>query len=41
MRKKHYHIRENSPLYWIRAILIFVAIMVATGLMNSWELGLL
>lgn len=39
--KKHYHIRQYSPLWWARAILIAGAFTMFIGLMNSWELGLL
>lgn len=39
--KKHYHIRQYSPLWWMRALLIAGALVTAVGLMNSWELGLL
>lgn len=39
--KKHYKIRQYSPIWWIGVIAAFSAIMVFTGLLNSWELGLL
>lgn len=42
--KKHYVIREGSPADMIIKALPFVgliAIFILTGIMNSWELGLL
>lgn len=44
-RRKRYRIRPNSPAdYFVNVILPilgFAALFIATGLMNSWELGLL
>lgn len=39
--KKHYRIRQYSPLWWIRTIGIATAMILMIGIMNSWELGLL
>lgn len=42
--KKHYRIREGSPMDKIINVLPFaglIALFILTGLMNSWELGLL
>ena len=42
--KKHYRIREGSPADMIIRALPFIgliAVVIAAGLMNSWELGLL
>lgn len=39
--KKHYRLRDDSPLYTIGAILFIGGLILAVGLMNSWELGLL
>lgn len=42
--KKHYVIREGSPVDMIIRALPFIgiiALIIGTGLMNSWELGLL
>lgn len=44
MKKKHYRIREGSPLDYMKKALPYIAIMallIAMGIMNSWELGLL
>lgn len=41
--KKSYRIRPNSPADYITRALPFVgivALIIAAGLMNTWELGL-
>ena len=41
MMKKTYRIRKYSPIWWMRAVGIPVALIVAYGVMTSWDLGLL
>lgn len=38
---KTYRLRDDSVLYKIGGILMFTAMIVGVGIMNSWELGLL
>lgn len=42
--KKTYRIRPNSPADYIMRALPFIgllALLILTGILNSWELGLL
>ena len=44
MKKKHYRIREGSPLYYMKKALLYIAVIAflfALGVLNSWDLGLL
>ena len=38
---KTYRVREGSIIYKAFGVLIVAAMVIAIGLMNSWELGLL
>lgn len=40
-RGKNYRLRDDSVLYKIGGVVIFTALVVGVGIMNSWELGLL
>lgn len=39
--KKHYHIRQYSPIWWARTIVIVGGTLFALGVINTWSLGLL
>ena len=39
--KRHYRRRPYSPIWWMGVVGAIAFAVLFTGLMNSWELGLL
>lgn len=40
-KMRRYHIREYSPIWWMKTIAMAGFVVAFVGLMNSWEIGIL